>query len=494
MSSRSRRLSRPLLLSVSLVALLAAVPSAALSASQLAAAAAGAQSAAARKTVKATGPELLKKTQRALSVTAAAVRAMPRAARSRSAPFVKAIGETDKALKAIGHAIGGKDKAKLAKAVSAASRAAGRLNATYKKAALKDSGAAEGMRAFNAAWPETLKRLGGTKAKATPQKARENARRIAALRGRAEAQRQRAGITPGELEDLIYLIAALDRAFTLNRSPEYQWLAVCELDGVYGWYGGVYDYYAVYEPGYVAYYQEDYDYWRGVSDGIESSYEGYYDDYGFEAYDQPQVIDNSVNINITSIDSSIVLAADRQIDTVDSEAEAIAGDTDGSDRLDAIDAAEEAAPLPAVEDPADVADPAVDAAADEPVSEEEAEAAAAEDPGVVPDEGAAGAPDDGEQEAAPDEVPDEVAPEEEAAPDEGAAPEDPASDEEAAPEEAAPEEETAPEEQPAPDEAAPEEQEPEESAPEEAAPEEAAPEEAAPEEQPADDGGDQDGG
>ena len=142
MTTRSEKL-RQLMLSVSLLALIGAVPAAALARPAATAPLAGGSAVLAglaASSASLSGPQLLGKSQRALSVVAVSLKKMTRAERGRSAPFVKAVRAADRALKAVRDAVARKDNKALGKAVSAASRAVGTLNSTYKRAKLKNRG------------------------------------------------------------------------------------------------------------------------------------------------------------------------------------------------------------------------------------------------------------------------------------------------------------------------------------------------------------------
>ncbi len=319
------------------------------------------------------GDDLLRQSQRSLSLVSVSMKRMTRADRAKSAPMLKAVKEADRALKAVKAATHSRDSRALARALSAASRAVGKLNSTYKRARLKDRNVKEGMRSFNAAWQQTQKRLQGAKGRGNKELARSNARRINAVKNRLVAQRDRRRDYRDEYDELVYLIAMLDRALYLNRYDDYQWQALATLDDCYGYYDGYYDYIVVYQPDYVSYYRDDYYYWNGVNDQVVNSYDYYYSDYSYNAYEQTTVIDNSVNIeiNVTNItNNEIIVEADTYVDQVEEVAVATEAETDGSQQLAEADAAEvaalEASPPPPVEDPAVVEDPVADALVNEP--------------------------------------------------------------------------------------------------------------------------------
>ncbi|MCC6918128.1 MAG: hypothetical protein IT548_02930 [Alphaproteobacteria bacterium] len=523
---------RPLLLSVSFLALAAGIPGLALTAAagptpagalSLAPLADGpslvepvaARQGSKTKQGKASGAELLRKTQTSLSVVATTTKRLSRADRSKAAPFVQAIATTDRQMKALKAAIASKDKKALAKAVSATSRVVGKLNATFEMSKIQDRKVHEGMRSFNAAWTQTLKRLGGAKALVTAESTRANARRINAVRTRIEGRRAQTQRRE-DLEQLALILALLDEALLLNRSADYQWMALARLDQAFGYYGGYYDYYAVYDPTYVVQFQDDYYYWNNVSNLCEVQYETYYEAYSFESYEIVESYEytESVEISQEIVTEEVMVEAEQTIDTVESEAVATGEETDGYAEAAAaesqVEAASEAeAQAEPIADPAEVADEEVDAVAEQPVSDDEAEAiadeSAVDDAVDEPDAGAEEpAIDDGQQgEPEPEAQPEEPAAEPEAQPEEPAAEPEPQPEEEVAPEPEPEPEATEPEPEPQAAEPEPEpqpeayepESEPEAAEPPPPEPEpEASEPEPEPEPEPAQDDGGGDGG
>ena len=378
------------MLSVSVVALTIGIPAAAVSATAAPVSDAVFNSAALSMMARApmSGNDLLRQSQRSLSLVSVSLKRMTRADRAKAAPMLKALKEADRALKAVKTATGNRDSRALARALSAASRAVGKLNSTYKRARLKDRNVKEGMRAFNASWQQTQKRLQGAKGRGNKELARANARRINAVKTRLVAQRDRRRDYRDEYDELVYLIAMLDRALYLNRYDDYQWQALAVLDDCYGYYDGYYDYMVVYQPDYIQYYRDDYYYWNGVNSQVVNSYDYYYSDYSYNTYEETTVIDNSVNIeiNVTNItNNEIIVEADNQVDQVETVAAETETETDGAQQLAEADAAQAAAlqaePPPPVEDPAVVEDPVADQLVEEPPPPvEEVEKIAAEVP------------------------------------------------------------------------------------------------------------------
>lgn len=485
MNSRTG-LARQWMLSASVVALTIGIPAAAVSAAASPARDASFSNAALAMMARApmNGNDLLRQSQRSLSVVSVSLKRMSRADRAKAAPMLKAIKEADRALKAVKTATSKRDNKSLARALSAASRAVGKLNSTYKRARLKDRNVKEGMRSFNVSWQQTQKRLQGAKGRGNKDLARDNARRINAVKRRLETQRDNRRDYRDEYDELVYLIAMLDRALTLNRYDDYQWQALATLDDCYGYYDGYYDYMVIYQPDYIQYYRDDYYYWNGVNDQVVNSYDYYYSDYSYSSYEETTVIDNSVNIeiNVTNItNNEIIVEADSQVDDVEALTIETEAETDGSQQLAEAEAAEaaalEAAPPPPFEDPAAAEDPYVDEMLEaEPPPVEEVERLADDLPSAsaadLDEEIEADEP--GEPEAEPADEPsedpsaEEAEPEPEAQPDPEPEPEaepEPEPEPEAEPEpepEAEPEPEPEPEAEPEPEpEPEPEYEEPE---------------------------------
>jgi len=518
---------RPLLLSVSFLALVAGIPTLALTAAARptpAGAISGSETSLVEKIAarpgaeakqgKASGAELLRKTQTSLSVVATTTKSLSRSARAKAAPFVQAIATTDRQLKALKAAVASKDRKALAKAVSATSRIVGKLNATFEMSKIADHKVREGMRALNASWTQTLKRLGGAKTLVTADSTRANARRISAIRKRVEARKAQTQ-RQEDLAQFALILALLDEALLLNRSADYQWMALARLDQAFGYYGGYYDYYAVYDPTYVVLFQDDYYYWNNVADICETQYATYYESYSFESYEvvETYTYTESVEVSQEIVTEAVMVVAEQTVETVESEAIATGQETEGYAEAAAVEskveaAAEAEAQAEPVADPAETADEEVDATAEQPVSDDEAEAIA--DDSIVddavdePDAGAEEpAADDGQQgPSEPEAQPEEPAAEPEAQPEEPAAEPEPQPEEEAAPEPAPEPEATEPEPEP---EAAEPEPEPQAAEPEpepepeaaEPAPEpepEASEPEPEPEPEPAQDDGSGNGG
>lgn len=322
---------------------------------------------------RASGGDLLRKAQKALSVAVVAVKALPLETLATSAPFLRAVSDADKALAGVKEAIAGRNDKTLARAISQAARAVGTLNATYKQAKIADPKVKEGVRAFNAAWDRTLRRLGGARP-GTAQQAQDNGRRIAALQRQIEALKAKRAQEAADAEELAYLLAALDRAEQLNRNADMQWLALLALDEALGWYGGYYDYLATYHPDLAVAWLDDYLYWNGLYNDYAPAYDAYYDGYDYAAYDEPAAYPADIDINVTIIDEPVLALADAQIDMLGQAADDVAKTVPGFDRLEAAEAALESAPVPDIEDPAATADAEADAQSAQPLDDAAAEA------------------------------------------------------------------------------------------------------------------------
>lgn len=365
---------RRLLVSTSLAALLV-WPSGALTTAPVAEGAA-ALALAAPAAQNATGAELLRKSQRSLSVALTAAKKLDAKARKKAGPYFKAIERADEALKDLSAAIGAKNNAKLGRALSAATKAVGTLNSTYKHAAIGDKATKEGMRAFNASWTETVKRLKG--GKSTPETRQQNNRRIAGVKNRINDQRGRRSGNTGEEAALAYLLGLLDDAMMYNRSDDDAWYANYLFDQAMGWYDGYYDYLGAYDPATAGLYLDDYGYWRSIYDDYLPTYDAYYGNYDYAPYDASLPVSPYVVINDTLVPAAILAEADAQTDNIGALAhETALTDTDYAN-MEAADAAAAAAPAVDVSAVAATADPEVDTGTNLPMDEAEAQKIAQE--------------------------------------------------------------------------------------------------------------------
>lgn len=367
---------RRLLISASLAALVA-WPAQATSSTALSGDSVALFGTAAAATQNATGAELLKKTQRGLSVALAAAKKLAQPARAKAAPFFKAVKKADKALKDLAAAVAKKDAKAVGRALSAAGKEVGALNSTFKHAKISDKATKEGMRAFNAAWNETVKRLKG--AKSTPEARKKNNRRISAVKKKVKDQRGKRSSNPAEDAALAYLLGLLDDAMAMNRSDDYGWYSNYLFDEAMGWYGGYYDYLGTYDPATAGLYLDDYGYWRSVYDDYLPSYDGYYGDgYDWAPYEASAPVNVNVEINNNYVDNSIINEGDTNIENIGAQADSVTPSDTELANMEAADAALAAAPPADVAALADTPDPEVDAATDQPMDEATAQQVAQE--------------------------------------------------------------------------------------------------------------------
>lgn len=335
---------------------------------------AGAEPAASAAKEKATGPELLRKTERGLAVAVTAASKLSKDKLAKAAPFLGDAGDAATALSKLADAVEKKDDQALGKAVSAASKAVGTVNAAFKRAAIADPAVKEGMRAFNASWDKTLKKLGGKKG--TPESRQANGRRIHAAKTKIDDLRKRRAGGGGNADEdamLAYILELLDNAYNLNRSDDYDWLALLGLDDAFGWYDGYYGYLNAYDPALAAYYADDYGYWNGLYNDYAPAYDTFYSGYDFASYNTSIDITSNVNVNVNIVSNEIIQEADTQTNNLPQLAATAAEGTEGYAPYEAAEKAAEQAPAPAVDDPAATPDPVVDpetAAPLEPAAEE----------------------------------------------------------------------------------------------------------------------------
>ncbi len=120
---------------------------------------------------------------------------------------------------------------------------------------------------------------------ASKQQRQANNRRINGLKGNLRKQAANPKLTPGEIARLKALLAELDRAERLNRLDNNDWLVGMILADSWGRYQGYYDYYAIYDPGYLVYYQDGVSYWSTTYEYYETSYISSYESYSWSYYE-----------------------------------------------------------------------------------------------------------------------------------------------------------------------------------------------------------------
>ena len=504
--------------------------------------------AAQQKAVKLTASQLMTKMEQALVVISQRLKARPAKERSRSAPLVKALVDTSRALKAVKKAAASKNSKALAQALPKASASVARLDNAYRLSGIKAQDVSVGVKSLKSLWQDYLKRSAGSKAGASKKNAVSNSRRINAMRkqlANLAGKRSKDARARYELEEMQ---RRLDRAEAANRSLANQWLATILLAEVFGIYSGYYDYVVIYHPDDVIYYRDSYTYFSAEVYHSYSEYSVYYESYSWSTYDAPVVVYDDYTFGMNSreysrFESTYVSTYERyetvtettivnqqeirQIDTANQtiQAEAAKIETAANvpdpqaDAVEVVDdnatpdsfleqpaaaAAEEAVPAddtavdPAQAEPAAVEDPAaagqrsadVPAAAEQPAAEEPApaEEPAAQEPAAEQPQAEEPAAEPQAEEPAPAEEPqaEEPAPAEEPQAEEPAPAEEPQA-EEPAPAEEPQAEEPAPAEEPQAEEPAPaEEPQAEEPAPaEEPQAEEPAPAEEPQAEEPA---------
>ncbi|BCW89548.1 hypothetical protein sos41_27140 [Alphaproteobacteria bacterium SO-S41] len=367
---------RRLLISASMAALIAWPAGAAAPSALPAGYAALFAAAPAKATKNATGAELLKKAQRGLSVALTAAKKLAAPARAKAGPFFKAVSKADKALKDLAAAVGAKDSKALGRALSAASTAVGTLNSTYKRAGIKDKATKEGMRAFNASWTETVKRLKGTKS--NPETRQANNRRIGGVKRKVEDLRGQRSGNGAEDAALAYLLGLLDDAMAYNRSDDEAWYANYLFDQAMGWYDGYYDYLGAYDPATAGFYLDGYGYWRSIYDDYLPTYDAYYNGYDYTPYDASVPVSDYVDIGTNFVDPALLAEADTQTDNIGALANEIAlTDTDYAN-MEAADAAAAALPPVDVAAVAATPDPEIDTGTNQPFDEAEAQRIAQE--------------------------------------------------------------------------------------------------------------------
>lgn len=322
------------------------------------------KAAAAAQNRKLTADELLVQAQRSLALTVAAAKRAPKIKSKAAAPFVKSLDETTKALKTLRTAASSRNAKRFSRALKQAFEAMGRLNATYRLSDLRAKDVRKGVQGVSKSWQAYFARVGGSKAAATPESTRANARRIASLKKSVSTVRDRRSMSPREVRELTLMLEALERAEAANRAAANQWLALLLLDEIFGWYGGYYDYIVIYEPEYAYYYREEYVYWSEVIEYTEVEFVTYYESYSFESYEETFIVEESYYVEFSEDETVLIEEIEEEVETTVEEL------YQGSESFETLSAetaeleqAVQESSTQAIEDPADIPDPEVDEAA-----------------------------------------------------------------------------------------------------------------------------------
>ena len=379
------------------------------------------QAEAATEAKKVTGQQLLLEMLKSIVVIADDTKKLKPEERAHMEPYFKALSKTIDDINSLDKAAKAHATKEYSKAVLATAESMGRLDATYSLAHSNDKLIGAAMRQLGNDWRVYLRNFGGGKG-GTPDTAKKNARRIAALHKHLEHLAKKRDAHPSEKKQITEMIAKLDKAALVNRSNGNQWLTLAIMNDVTGWYGGYYDYYLVYDPNIASYYKNGYHYFQEVSTRYEAEYESYYTEYSWSSYEASVEVtatavvstDAVVVAEIQAEDQALVTAEESVAETAISSVETeitteVSDSSTGTQEAQTIDSAEAAAneaPADTFVDPADVANEEADAQAVQEVSDAEAEASYDQvgeaDNSEMADEEPADGPDDSEPDAGGD--------------------------------------------------------------------------------------------
>ena len=371
------------------------------------------QAEAATEAKKVTGQQLLLEMLKSTVVIADETKKLKPEERAHMVPYLKALSKTIDDINSLDKAVKAHATKDYAKAVLATAESIGRVDATYSLAHSKDKLIGAAMRQLNNDWRVYLRNFGGGKG-GTPDTAKKNARRIAALQKHLEHLAKKRDKHPSEKKHIAEMIAKLEKAAQINRSNGYQWLTLSIMSDVTGWYGGYYDYYLVYDPNIATYYKNGYHYFQDVSTRYEAEYESYYTEYSWSSYEASVEVTTTAVVSTDAVvvaeiqaEDQAVVTAEESVDeteiasvetTITSEINDSSADTQEAQTIDTAEAAADEAPDDSFVDPADVANEEADAEAAQEVSDSEAEAdydqVAEADMSEMADEEPADEPDD----------------------------------------------------------------------------------------------------
>lgn len=310
-----------------------------------------------RRTV--TGLFLLQRSRQAIAYVSETSIVLSRQGTLHSTPLLVACARAARALQAVDQALASHKGRAFAAAMAASSSAIGRLDATYRLAALSDRKLQQGMRTLDVAW-RAFARDAGRGVVATSQQRIANSRRIASLRRRLVALRTRRAQSATEVTQIDYLISGLDRASRANRSPGYQWLALGLFDEMAGQFSGYYDYLSMTDPLTALAYRSDY--------AFASREEGLFADEFMSSYGAPawsQFGDPYAVADDPAFGASYPLL-DEDLDASAARMEQAADDAGGTQSLAEAEAQAASDGAAQDADPASEADAGADALADQP--------------------------------------------------------------------------------------------------------------------------------
>ena len=180
--------------------------------------------------------QLLRKQRESIAFIFQAFKKIPKAQRGKSAPFLKALLTTSKAIKDVEKTVKTKNNKQFAVALPKLAQAIAQLNQTYKLSKLRDKKVGIGVTTLNKAWRQYLKRVQGSKAANNKDLARNNGRRIHDMRRRLDKMGQNKHMTNKQKRELERLRRLLDKAQANNRRANQQWYTSIILADFAGYY------------------------------------------------------------------------------------------------------------------------------------------------------------------------------------------------------------------------------------------------------------------
>lgn len=309
---------------------------------------------------KLTAPQMLAKQQQAVAYILKSYKAIDKAKRGKSAPFLKALASTAKQIETVKKAAEAKDAKTFANALPVLAQSIATLNQTFKLSGLKDKKVSTGVKTLNKMWDLYIKRVMGGKAKDPGAMAKNNGRRIREMEQRLDKMAANK-MTAKQKKELDRLRKLLAKAKANNKRPSQQWYTAYIIADFAGYYAGYYYWYAAYDPTYVAFYQDSWEYFsHEVTYSYEESY-SYYESYSFESYESTSVeTSESYDFDYSAEEyTSFESEYEQTEDSIDQTAEEEYQATDEDDEIETADDYDD--PNETVDDAGDDPDETADA-------------------------------------------------------------------------------------------------------------------------------------
>ena len=294
---------------------------------------------------------LLAKQGQAAAFIFQTISALPPSERGRSAPLIKALAETTRAVKLTAKAAAARDRAALSESLPRLAAAIASVDVSFRLSGIKSKAAANGVETLRTVFDDYMRRTAGGSAAKGSDLAKKNGLRIAAMQRRLDVMAHNAALNARQKEEIARLRRQLDAARANNQNAARQWQAIYEIAAFNGAYSALYGWYSAYEPTQASVYRDDWGFVSHLSSKIYSDNYFYYNSYNWNQYNEPVVYNEVYNFGLSSDDyAAFELNYSRNEDAIDTS---IDEDYRAEAASAAIDQAETQQDSATFEDPAD---------------------------------------------------------------------------------------------------------------------------------------------